>query len=171
MYADTKIQLKMHKAHCLTSYKVCRVKQLYTLSWRISILDWTNCLYWIALSMSTCSVYTSYILPTSRDSSAWVVFLAGMSTVNFFYTVHLSFHLSPLSCLPTPYQPWFLHLVSNAYHPHLLLISPFHNVLDQLSFISLLITCPYHLSLASLAFVAMSTIPYILISSFHNVSY
>ena len=35
---------------------------------------------------------------------------------------------------------------------------------------SLLITCPYHLNLASLIFSAMSTTPHLLISSFHNVS-
>ena len=35
---------------------------------------------------------------------------------------------------------------------------------------SLLITCPYHLNLASLTFSAMSTTPHLLISSFHNVS-
>ena len=35
---------------------------------------------------------------------------------------------------------------------------------------SLLITCPYHLHLASLIFSAMSTTPHLLISSFHNVS-
>ena len=35
---------------------------------------------------------------------------------------------------------------------------------------SLLITCPYHLSLASLTFSATSTTPHLLISSFHIVS-
>ena len=35
---------------------------------------------------------------------------------------------------------------------------------------SLLITCLYHLNLASLAFSVMSTTPHVLISSFHNVS-
>ena len=69
-------------------------------------------------------------------------------------------------------KPYYLSLasltsaMSTTSH---LLISSFHRVLTSPPS-SLLITCSYHLNIASLIFSAMSTTPHLQISSFHNVS-
>ena len=82
--------------------------------------------------------------------------------------------------LPTLFNLFLLHvhiistlLPSPSLHclPHHIFWS-LHSIMSLTSSpSSLLITCPYHLNLASLTFSAMSTTPHLLlISSFHNVS-
>ena len=57
--------------------------------------------------------------------------------------------------------------LSSSNHQVLSLFTSFYTLTSSCSFP---IMCPYHLSLASLTFSAMSTTPHLLISSFHNVS-
>ena len=67
--------------------------------------------------------------------------------------------------------PCFPHLLCNVYHLSSSSLS-LHSIMSLTgSPSSLLITCPYHLNIASLTFSAKSTTPhFLLISSFHNVS-
>ena len=107
--------------------------------------------------------------------------MSSVSSVIFRY----SFTHSSLRMSPTASSPYHLlwHRLSFIFSYYLYIrtchtVSALHIIFRSLHSImsltsspsSLLITCPYHLSLASLTFSVMFTTSHLLILSFHNVS-
>ena len=102
----------------------------------------------------------SFIFATMSTTSHLLISSFHYLSNHFFF---ISYYYMSIS-----YQPCFLHLFCNVY------LSTSSNLFISLSLTTssscLIITCLYHLNLASFIFSTMSTTPHLLISSFHNVS-